>query len=172
MARAVEAFETSRQKTALWLKDVARELHTEDRHRAYAALRAVLHALRDCMPIEEAVKFSGQMPLILKGVFFDGWKARRKPERLSRVEFYGRVRERLRGVALDGAPAARAVLRALDRHMSTGELEGVKRILPGEVRELWRALDEEGEHEGREGRIPPPGLGGRPPGAGSLPMWP
>jgi uncharacterized protein (DUF2267 family) len=180
--RGIEAFESSRQKTDLWLKEIARELRTPHKPRAYSALRAVLHTLRDCMPVEAAAKFSGQMPLILKGVFFDGWKPHAKPERLTRAQFYARVRERLRGVAVDGGLATRAVLVVLDRHLSPGEVEGVKRVLPHEVRLLWRAVDQEPDAEPETAPETPetepvdrsersrPELSG--PGAGAAPIWP
>ena len=43
----LETFDTTIQATNLWLKGVMQRLDTEDRHLAYTALRAVLHALRD-----------------------------------------------------------------------------------------------------------------------------
>jgi hypothetical protein len=46
-ATGLEVFDTTLHKTHTWLKEVMEELGTEDRHRAYMALRAVLHALRD-----------------------------------------------------------------------------------------------------------------------------
>ena len=52
--------------------------------KAYAVLRSVLHALRDCLPPAEVVKFSAQMPMMVKGVFFDGWKITPKPLGLTR----------------------------------------------------------------------------------------
>ena len=51
----VTALDHSVQQTNIWLKTLGEELHWEDRHDAYRALRAVLHALRDRLTAEQAV---------------------------------------------------------------------------------------------------------------------
>jgi len=43
------------QKTNIWLKDLMERMRWEDRHRAYSALRVVLHALRDHLTVDEVV---------------------------------------------------------------------------------------------------------------------
>jgi uncharacterized protein (DUF2267 family) len=47
-ATGPEVFDRNLHKTHTW-----EALGTEDRHRAYMALRAVLHALRDRLTVEE-----------------------------------------------------------------------------------------------------------------------
>ncbi len=146
--RGTEIFESTLQKTHLWLKDVGAELHTQDRYRSYAALRAVLHALREALPAEELAKFAAQMPLILTGVLFDGWKPHRKPVRFSRGEFYERVAELMHFQAgVEPHLAARAVLLAVGNHLSPGEIEHIQRVLPSELRELWRQVECEAEEQ-------------------------
>ena len=154
MSGTIQAFESSRQKTNLWLKHVAAELRSDDRRKAYVALRTVLHLLRDCLPVEETAKFAAQMPLLLQGVLFEGWKPRRKPERLTRQAFFERVRASTRNQpGLDAALVTRAVLVTLGRHLSAGEIEAVRRVLPHEVRELWFEL---GHHRPAEGGVEAP----------------
>ena len=41
--------------TEEWLGDLMQRLGWQDRERVYLALLAALHALRDCLPFEEAV---------------------------------------------------------------------------------------------------------------------
>lgn len=167
--RGIPAFDASLQKTNLWLKDAAAEIRTDDRHKAYAGLRAVLHALRDCLPVEETAKLAAQLPLVLTGVFFDGWKPHKKPRRFSRDSFYEQVRRELRhNPGLDPALAVRAALRCLDLHLSGGEAEAVRRVLPREIRALWEELETEESSERENG-------GGRSayaPGSSGLPIWP
>ncbi len=144
--KRLEVIESSLQKTNLWLKDIEHELHQEhdprSRVKAYAALRSVLHAIRDCLPVSEAVKFVAQMPLIVSGVYYDGWKPRVKPKRLSRAQFYEIIRESLRNQEdLDPALASQAVIRTLYRHLSRGEIQGVKAVLPKEVRLFWDEVE-------------------------------
>ena len=49
----IEALNSSMQKTNEWIRDVAQELGDDNRHHAYAALRATLHALRDRLSLEQ-----------------------------------------------------------------------------------------------------------------------
>lgn len=144
MPHTIGAFEASRQKTNIWLKDICEELRTNNRHQAYAALRAVLHTVRDCLPVDETAKFAGQLPLIVKGVLYDGWHPHEKPERFSKTNFYDRVGKRLHGAGVDPVLAVRSVLLVFETHLSKGEIEAVKRVAPHEVRELWSGVQEEG----------------------------
>lgn len=144
--KGVDVFESTAQKTNLWLKDVERGTRCEDRPKAYAALRAVLHVLRECLPIDETAKLAAQMPMLVRGIFFDGWKPRRKPLRLTKAEFFRELRECLRGQPdVDCGLAARAVFRTIETHVSPGECAGIKRVLPHEIRALWRDLTRETE---------------------------
>ena len=134
----IDVFDSSLQKTNLWLKDIEAELHVVDRPKAYSALRAVLHSLRDCMPVDETAKFSSQMPLLMRGIFFDGWKPRRKPLRYTKARFLSHLRDELRNEAgLDSALAARAVFHVLEKHLSQGEIRAIRLILPREIRQFW-----------------------------------
>lgn len=54
----LEMLDTMLQKTHEWLQDVMTELHWDSRQKAYTALRAVLHALRDRLTVEEATDFA------------------------------------------------------------------------------------------------------------------
>lgn len=160
--RNVDVLDSTLQKTNIWLKELESLLHTDDKPKAYAALRAVLHTLRECMPVEETAKFASQMPLLMRGVFFDGWKPRKKPLRMTKGRFFGAIREALRNqVALDPALAARAVFKTLENHLSDGEIAAVRRILPAEVRQFWADVDAQGEQAGEP----------RETGASAAPHW-
>lgn len=140
--RRIDIIESSLQKTNLWLKDVEKELHLKNRARAYSALRAVLHSLRECLPVGQAAKFAAQMPLIVSGIYYDGWKPRPKPRRISRAEFYDQVRHALGNQPdLDPALATQAVVRVIYRHLTPGEIRGVKGVLPKEIRLMWRDIE-------------------------------
>src|SRR5262245_12368573 len=55
--RSRDIFSNTIQKTDVWLNDLMSDLDWEDRpHKTYMALRTVLHALRDRLPVEEAVQ--------------------------------------------------------------------------------------------------------------------
>jgi uncharacterized protein (DUF2267 family) len=62
-----------------WLAVVSRHLGLHDRQQAGRIFRAVLHALRDRIPASDAVQFGAQLPIIWKGIYFDGFKLRKEP---------------------------------------------------------------------------------------------
>jgi uncharacterized protein (DUF2267 family) len=133
----LEAFETTLQKTASWLKEVMHELGTEDRHRAYSALRAVLHALRDRLTVEEVAQLGAQLPMLIRGFYYEGWDPSGKPlKERHREEFLAHVSSALRDEP-DPERVARAVFAVVARRVSEGEIEDVKQMLPRELREFW-----------------------------------
>jgi hypothetical protein len=59
--------------TNSWLKELMELMGWEDRHRAYHALRVVLHALRDHLTIDEVVTLGAQLPMLVRGFYYEGW---------------------------------------------------------------------------------------------------
>lgn len=137
----LDVFDTTINRTNLWLKDLMEELATDDRHRAYVALRATLHALRDRLSPDSAAALGAQLPMLVRGLYFEGYSPSGKPIRARHKEdFLLMVRARIQGnVAkdLDVEDAVRAVFHVLTRQVSEGETEKVRHGLPSELRELW-----------------------------------
>lgn len=132
-------FDAAVQKANRWVKEMATELSTGDDHEAYRALRAGLHALRDRLPIDEAVQLGAQLPLVLRGVYYDGWKPRQTPVRVrSEDEFLDLVERRATpGLVHDSTTVARATFRVLEQHLSPGESDAVRHVLPTQIAALW-----------------------------------
>jgi uncharacterized protein (DUF2267 family) len=78
-ATGVTSLDHSVHETNVWLRDVQEEIHLETRQEAYNALRAVLHTLRDRLPSEVAIKLAAQLPLLLRGIYYEGWHAAGTP---------------------------------------------------------------------------------------------
>jgi uncharacterized protein (DUF2267 family) len=139
-ATGIKAFDSTLQSTHLWLDDLMRDLHWNgERQQAYHAWRAVLHALRDRLPVENAAHLAAQLPMLVRGIYYEGWVPSRTPvPEHTADEFVSHVSEafQLEGnaVALD---IAQAVLGVLCRHVSEGEIVKVKKVLPKGIRELW-----------------------------------
>jgi uncharacterized protein (DUF2267 family) len=140
-ATGLKIFDSTIQTTNIWLDDVMREMDWHDRHKAYHALRSVLQTLRDRLSVDEAAQLSAQLPLLVRGVFFDGWHPRHKPVKERHWDqFVAHVSE---SVALDTEvdPTAitRGVLKVLFKHVSGGEAESLKCVLPEQIRDLLPA---------------------------------
>jgi uncharacterized protein (DUF2267 family) len=141
MSNAVlEVFDASLQKTQVWLNDLMLELGWEQKpQKACLALRTALHALRDRLTVQEAVHLGAQLPILIRGVYYEGWKLAGKPvKERHKSEFLDHIAKAFRDDdTVDPEKVMRAVLKVLACHISTGESDNVKHILPKSLQELW-----------------------------------
>jgi uncharacterized protein (DUF2267 family) len=135
----LEVFDKTVQTTNAWLKEIM-EVTGPDRHRAYRVLAAVLHALRDRLTVDEAAQLGAQLPILVRGLYYDQWHhPSGKPERLRhKDEFLAEVAAELGDVKpVNPEQATRAVFSVLERHIAPGEVGDIKMTLPAHLRELW-----------------------------------
>jgi uncharacterized protein (DUF2267 family) len=135
----LEVFDKTVQTTNAWLKEIM-EVTGPDRHRAYRVLSAVLHALRDRLTVDEAAQLGAQLPILVRGLYYDQWHhPAGKPERLRhKDEFLSEVAAELDDIKpINPEQATRAVFSVLERHIAPGEIEDIKATLPTQLRELW-----------------------------------
>jgi uncharacterized protein (DUF2267 family) len=121
-----------------WLKDLMFELGTEDRHHAYLALRATLQALRDRMSVEEAAQLGAQLPMLVRGFYYDGWSPAGKPlKERHQEQFLAHIQRQFGRDQVDTETIARAVFKMLSFRITKGEIQDIKGILPKELAALW-----------------------------------
>ena len=139
----LEVFDETLHKTNTWLKEIAQALDLE-RHGAYRVLRAVLHCLRDRLTINEAAQLGDQLPMLVRGIYYEAWHPAGKPEKIrSRDEFLAGITTRIAmRQPIDVENAARVVFQTLESHVSAGEIRDVIHILPQEIRTLWPQFQE------------------------------
>jgi uncharacterized protein (DUF2267 family) len=132
-------YDKATAKTRVWLKELGEELGYSNPNEAYRALRAVLHAVRDRLPVEECANFASQLPTLIMGIYYTGWTPVNKPVKIRSVEdFLYRVSEEL-PPGTDPLRVTNAVFRLLDRHISKGEMKDVRSNFPERLRALWGA---------------------------------
>ncbi len=127
-----------------FLKELAEELGL-DPHNKDGALhyfRLVMHTLRDRLSPEESLDLISELPIILKGVYVDGWKTARKPvKRYRKLEdFLQDLMERSRNefaTPEEALRVAKAVLRVVKRHISEGEWQDIVKTMPEDLRPLF-----------------------------------
>jgi uncharacterized protein (DUF2267 family) len=139
----LEVFDTTLQKTNRWLKELNEHLGSDDRHRAYVCLRATLHALRDRLTVEEVAQLGAQLPMLVRGFYYEEWDPTGKPEKVHREAFLARIEEKATtrpDQPIDAERIARAVFSVLESHVSEGAIEDIRRILPGDIDSLWPAV--------------------------------
>jgi uncharacterized protein (DUF2267 family) len=134
----VPAIDETINKTNHWLEEIARIAGYEDHRRAYVSLRAVLHALRDRLDVEVAAHLSAQLPLLVRGVFYENWDPTRVPVRMSLDEFLDRieVEGKLKGRS-EAEDAARVVTTTLWSELSPGMVGHLLAVLPEEYRQIF-----------------------------------
>ncbi len=139
MTTGLDSLDTTVQKTNIWLKEIMDEMGTNDRQMAYLALRAVLQTLRDRLTVDEATDLGAQLPMLIRGIYYEGWEPSGKPLRIrSKEELLDCIRAYFpRQPDIDAESVARAVYRVISRRISEGELGDIIGSLPQELRMMW-----------------------------------
>lgn len=126
------------QQTQIWLKELRDAGDLTDEQEAYVVLRAVLHQLRDRLTPQEAIDLGAQLPLIVRGMWYEGWTPSRLPEKVrTQARFFDELAERLRPHPIDVEQAARDVFSLLAQHCDPGEIKDVVSQLPADLKALW-----------------------------------
>ncbi|MFO7835548.1 MAG: DUF2267 domain-containing protein [Candidatus Thorarchaeota archaeon] len=144
MSTSISSLDRSIQLSMEWLKEIGEELGWPDEERVYSATKAVLNALRDRLPIGEAVEFAAQLPMLLKGIYYDSYDTGGKPLKIrEREEFYELVRDNFGRDPLNPRDPIIAVLKVYREKTGTGEFEDIKNVMPEELRGFFVAAEKD-----------------------------
>jgi uncharacterized protein (DUF2267 family) len=126
------------QQTNAWLEELASRLEADDRRAAYRVLRAYLHALRDRLTVDEAAQLGAQLPLLIRGIYYEGWNPSKTPVKYHHIdEFLGRVRDEAELAGETSASYAVSVAaEVLREHVSAGEIDDIRAQLPEELQPI------------------------------------
>lgn len=136
-AGTISRFEQALINSMDWMREVQEALGLDEQD-TYQCLRAVLHALRDRLPPAEVAALGSRLPLVVRGIFYEGWTPAERAE-VAGEGFLGDVDATLRqvgGLEVDPREAARGVLGVLGRTVPKAELDRVVEASPAVVREL------------------------------------
>ena len=98
-------------ETEAWIDDLAQRLGWRDRDKTYGALIGALHGLRDALPRDEVVYPGAQLPPLLRGFYYEGWRPGAHRSARSASALCGRLHEAVdHDPGVDLEAAARAVL--------------------------------------------------------------
>jgi uncharacterized protein (DUF2267 family) len=139
MTTGLDVFDKTVQESNLWLKDLMERLGTNDRHHAYSTLRAVLHGLRDRIGAESAAHLGAQLPMLLRGAFYEGWDPTGKPTKERHaMAFLTHIGGELpRSDTIEVEQGVRAVFDVLSKHIDRGEAVKLAGMFPLELRQFW-----------------------------------
>lgn len=130
----ISTFETTLQKTNAILKEIEEYFGWHDRNMAYLALRSVLQTLRDRLPVEQAAGFGAQLPMLVRGFYYEGWKPGAVPFKMKKEEFLGEV-ERILNPPFEQSTEEiiKGVLFILEKHIDGNEIQKIKKLLPKDI---------------------------------------
>ncbi|MBJ3763697.1 DUF2267 domain-containing protein [Maribius pontilimi] len=138
-AQELEVIDHTVQLTHEWINELRDRLGWTSSRDALRLLRQTMTQIRDHLGHDEVAQFAAQMPLLIRGMFYEGWRPSHTPVRERKAEdFIAAVGERLDDMQdWRGVEDIVAVFRTLDNRISEGELRDVKAGLPRQIRDLW-----------------------------------
>ena len=90
-ATGLEVLDRSLQTTNVWLKEIMQsEAVGPDRQVAWRVLGAVLHILRDRLSVNQVAHLGAELPIVIRGLYYDQWHPAGKPENMDNPLFYVR----------------------------------------------------------------------------------
>ena len=119
--------------------ELRRRLGWEHSDRAYLALLATLHALRDHLPADDAVRLGTGLPPLLRGFYYESWHPRARSDgQGSREAFFTRISEGVhRDLGIDAEQVSRVILSLLSERLPSAEVEEIRAASPAAIHGLW-----------------------------------
>jgi uncharacterized protein (DUF2267 family) len=139
-ATGLDVFDRTLQTTHIWLDELMEsEAIGPDRSLAWHVLGAVLRAIRDRMPVDLAAHLGSQLPILVRGAYYDQFRPADMPERTRALDQF---LQRIAGELAMSRPvnireATRAVFQLLSRHVDRGQIEKVRNAMPEHIRAIW-----------------------------------
>jgi uncharacterized protein (DUF2267 family) len=128
-----------------FLNKVGEELgYPQDKARTLRITKSVLHALRETISPEESCHLMAQLPMLLKGIYVDGWTLHPKHKVRSMDDFLTALRSmNPRTSAEDfgnddqAIERTKCVFNVVKEQVSTGEIQDIIDQFPTDLVGLW-----------------------------------
>jgi uncharacterized protein (DUF2267 family) len=145
-ATGLDVFDKTLQTTNSWLGEIMDDLGP-DRQTAWKVLSVVLHKLRDRLPVNLSAHLGSQLPLLVRGVYYDQFEPAKQPTGCRNLdEFVEEVAEWLSDARpVDPRAAIDAVFGVLARHVPEGQMAKVREALPESIRAPFLRAGDIGE---------------------------
>lgn len=141
MTRMIHVFERTTHEAHEWVNDLAGRTGWSNEREVLHLLRAVMTKIRDHLPVDEMAQFSAQLPIILRGMFFEGWQPKLTPVHERRAADFIASIDAVVGdvIGYQGPSDIKAVFNTINAHISRGEIEDIRACLPQDLRDMWPA---------------------------------
>lgn len=139
MTRTIHVFERTVHEAHDWVNELTGRLGWSSERDVLRLLRTVLRSIRDHLPVNEMAQFSAQLPIMLRGMYFEGWQPENTPTRERHAaDFIAAIEDEV-GDVLDyrGTDDIRAVFHLINARITRGEVEDVRANLPQQIKAFW-----------------------------------
>jgi uncharacterized protein (DUF2267 family) len=137
-ATGLDVFDRTIQKTNVWLQAVQEELGLQSKHQAYHLLRAVLHEVRDRLPMPQTAHLGAQLPTLLRGVYYDSWSPSLTGSKERRKEFLSHIAAEIDpALNLSAEAVAKCIFRVMSEKVDGGEIRQIVQTMPKDMQSLW-----------------------------------
>ena len=138
MPTGISVLDGATQQANIWIDEVDQAAHCSDRQRAYRLLRATLHTLRDWVNADQAADLGAQLPVLIRGVYYEGWDPSSTPVKFRKLsEFIDRMDDETPfSDANDATKSIAAAASVLRRHVTEGEIEDIRSSLPKDLQSV------------------------------------
>jgi uncharacterized protein (DUF2267 family) len=138
-AQGLEVIDHTVQLTHEWINELRERLGWTSSRDTLRLLRATLAQVRDHLGHNEVAQLSAQLPLLIRGMFFEGWQPAHTPVRDRTLDhFIAAIAAKLGDVAdWRGSQDVETVLMVLGTKISQGEIADIKAGLPTTIRAFW-----------------------------------
>lgn len=142
MATNISSLDRAVQTAVLWLNDIQTELGWENREAVYKTAKAVLQTIRDRLPYTELFHFSSNLPMVFKGMLFDGYDPQEanKAKMKTVQDFYDQIQihyDPTESDIISGQQAAFGVINVLFNRIGEGEMRKVADNMPLKIKPLF-----------------------------------
>ena len=138
-AQGLEAIDHTVHLTHEWINELAGRLGWTSKRSVLRLMRAVLLQIRDRVPQDELAQFSAQLPLLVRGMLFEGWVPRKTIDKKRDISvFAAEIASRMGDdPEYRGVEDTRYVFDLLNNRISRGEVNDLRAGLPESLRNLW-----------------------------------
>lgn len=137
--QGLEVIDHTVQLTHKWINELADQLGWRDKKQVLMLLRSTLTTLRDMLGHDEAAQLAAQLPILIRGIYYEGWRPVDTPIKLrSKEAFVERVTKKLQDdFDFFGEEDIARVFQFLNTRISAGEIKDVRQSLPSKIRAIW-----------------------------------
>ncbi|WP_299031512.1 DUF2267 domain-containing protein [uncultured Sulfitobacter sp.] len=140
-AQGLEVIDHSVHLTHEWINELAGRLDWSSKRSALRLMRVTLHRIRDHLLVDELAQMSAQLPVMIRGFFFEGWVPKDTPiKERHEDEFIAFVGHQMADTSeYRGRDDIKCVFDLLNARLSRGEVEDIRASLPQDIRDMWSA---------------------------------